>query len=140
MALLRGVNEDPLPDGEVDIFEWYGNGAGQREPRSMPHRTGRHWKRKNIPDGRRRLAHLANALGRRRIQILADYAAAQTVLQCAAQTHCRAWQSHRQAVAVQQSRLLGMSPMFTLAVGGVVAGDPARVPTLADAHRLVRIW
>src|SRR5690242_1849163 len=20
-----GVNEDPLPDGEVDIFEWYGN-------------------------------------------------------------------------------------------------------------------
>ena len=28
------VNEDPLPDGEVDIFEWYGNGSGLREPRS----------------------------------------------------------------------------------------------------------
>ena len=22
-----GVNEDPLPDGEVDLFEWYGNGS-----------------------------------------------------------------------------------------------------------------
>jgi glycosyl hydrolase family 16 len=21
------VNEDPVPDGEVDVFEWYGNGA-----------------------------------------------------------------------------------------------------------------
>ncbi|EUA53582.1 glycosyl hydrolases family protein 16 [Mycobacterium intracellulare 1956] len=36
-----GVNEDPLPDGEVDIFEWYGNGDWAPAPRSTRRPTGR---------------------------------------------------------------------------------------------------
>ena len=59
-----GVNEDPLPDGEVDIFEWYGN--GQWAPGTTVHAAsnGKTWEGKSIPglvDGA--LAHLANALG-----------------------------------------------------------------------------
>ena len=58
------VNEDPLPDGEVDIFEWYGN--GEWAPGTTVHAAsnGKTWEGKSIPGyGRRRLAHLANALG-----------------------------------------------------------------------------
>ena len=58
------VNEDPLPDGEVDIFEWYGNGAmgpGYHGPRGIQRENlGREIDSRN---GGRRLAHLANALG-----------------------------------------------------------------------------
>ena len=58
------VNEDPLPDGEVDFFEWYGNGElgpGNHGARGIQRENvGR-----EIDSGvdRRRLAHLANALG-----------------------------------------------------------------------------
>ena len=58
------VNEDPQPDGEVDIFEWYGNGRmgpGYHGPRGIQRENlGREIDSRN---GGRRLAHLANALG-----------------------------------------------------------------------------
>ncbi len=43
------VNEDPLPDGEVDIFEWYGN--GQWPPGTTVHAAsnGKTWEGKSIP-------------------------------------------------------------------------------------------
>lgn len=44
------VNEDPLPDGEVDIVEWYGNNAWA--PGSTVHAasTGRTWRGRDIPE------------------------------------------------------------------------------------------
>ena len=58
------VNEDPQPDGEVDLFEWYGNGAwapGYHGPRGIQwENLGREI---DSRDGGRRLAHLAHALG-----------------------------------------------------------------------------
>ena len=44
-----GVNEDPLPDGEVDVFEWYGN--GQWAPGTTVHAAsnGKTWEGKSIP-------------------------------------------------------------------------------------------
>ena len=58
------VNEDPQPDGEVDLFEWYGNGAwapGYDGPRGFQwENLGREI---HSRDGGRRLAHLAHALG-----------------------------------------------------------------------------
>ncbi|WP_102141290.1 glycoside hydrolase family 16 protein [Mycobacterium hubeiense] len=43
------VNEDPLPDGEVDVFEWYGN--GQWPPGTTVHAAsnGKTWEGKSIP-------------------------------------------------------------------------------------------
>jgi hypothetical protein len=43
------VNEDPLPDGEVDIFEYYGN--GQWAPGTTVHAAsnGKTWEGKSIP-------------------------------------------------------------------------------------------
>ena len=43
------VNEDPQPDGEVDIFEWYGN--GQWAPGTTVHAAsnGKTWEGKSIP-------------------------------------------------------------------------------------------
>jgi beta-glucanase (GH16 family) len=44
------VNEDPMPDGEVDIFEWYGN--GQWAPGTTVHAAsnGKTWEGKSIPE------------------------------------------------------------------------------------------
>ena len=66
------VNEDPLPDGEVDIFEWYGNGVWPPGTTVHAASNGKTWEGRSIPglvDGG--VAQLANALGRRRFQILA---------------------------------------------------------------------
>ena len=43
------VNEDPLPDGEVDVFEWYGN--DQWAPGTTVHAAsnGKTWEGKSIP-------------------------------------------------------------------------------------------
>ncbi|MDI3315956.1 MAG: glycoside hydrolase family 16 protein [Mycobacterium sp.] len=43
------VNEDPMPDGEVDVFEWYGN--GQWPPGTTVHAAsnGKTWEGKSIP-------------------------------------------------------------------------------------------
>ncbi|MDT5341045.1 MAG: hypothetical protein QOE52_229, partial [Mycobacterium sp.] len=43
------VNEDPQPDGEVDLFEWYGN--GEWAPGTTVHAAsnGKTWEGKSIP-------------------------------------------------------------------------------------------
>ena len=66
------VNEDPLPDGEVDVFEWYGNDVWPPGTTVHAASNGKTWEGRSIPrTGRRRVAQLAHALGRRRVQILA---------------------------------------------------------------------
>ncbi len=58
------VNEDPQPDGEVDVFEWYGNGAmGSRYDRPRGIQREDLGREIDSRDGGRRLAHLAHALG-----------------------------------------------------------------------------
>ena len=42
------VNEDPLPDGEVDIFEWYGNGNWAPGTTVHAASNGRTWEGKKI--------------------------------------------------------------------------------------------
>jgi hypothetical protein len=44
------LNQDPLPDGEVDVMEWYGN--GQWPPGTTVHAAsnGKTWKGKSIPE------------------------------------------------------------------------------------------
>ena len=43
------VNEDPLPDGEVDIFEWYGNGSWPPGTTVHAASNGKTWEGKSIP-------------------------------------------------------------------------------------------
>ncbi len=43
------VNEDPLPDGEVDIFEWYGNGNWAPGTTVHAASNGKTWEGKSIP-------------------------------------------------------------------------------------------
>jgi glycosyl hydrolase family 16 len=43
------VNEDPLPDGEVDIFEWYGNEAWAPGTTVHAASNGKTWEGKSIP-------------------------------------------------------------------------------------------
>ena len=100
-----GVNEDPLPDGEVDIFEWYGNGDWAPGTTVHAASNGKTWEGKSIPglvDGgwhtwRMHWAEDGFHFCARR----------GTVLQRSEQTHPRPRRrSRRHAVAVQQSRLL----------------------------------
>ena len=43
------VNEDPEPDGEVDIFEWYGNGVWPPGTTVHAASNGKTWEGKSIP-------------------------------------------------------------------------------------------
>jgi hypothetical protein len=43
------VNEDPLPDGEVDVFEWYGNGIWGPGTTVHAASNGRTWEGLKIP-------------------------------------------------------------------------------------------
>ena len=43
------VHEDPLPDGEVDIFEWYGNGSWPPGTTVHAASNGKTWEGKSIP-------------------------------------------------------------------------------------------
>lgn len=42
------VNEDPLPDGEVDLFEWYGNGSWPPGTTVHAASNGKTWEGKSI--------------------------------------------------------------------------------------------
>ncbi len=44
------VHEDPLPDGEVDIFEWYGNGSWPAGTTVHAASNGKTWEGKSIPE------------------------------------------------------------------------------------------
>ena len=44
------VNEDPLPDGEVDVVEWYGNGEWPPGTTVHARSDGHTWEGKSIPE------------------------------------------------------------------------------------------
>jgi hypothetical protein len=134
-----GVNEDPLPDGEVDIFEWYGNGAWPPGTTVHAASNGKTWEGKSIPglvDGgwhtwRMRWAEDG-------FQFSRDGAPYFSVPPKPIHVHGGApddfrWPFNKPGYF--------MTPMFTLAVGGVGAGDPAAgtfpATMLVD---YIRIW
>ena len=43
------VNEDPVPDGEVDVFEWYGNGKWPPGTTVHAASNGKTWEGRSIP-------------------------------------------------------------------------------------------
>ena len=43
------VHEDPLPDGEVDVFEWYGNGKWPPGTTVHAASNGKTWEGRSIP-------------------------------------------------------------------------------------------
>ncbi|GFG63718.1 beta-1,3-glucanase [Mycobacterium kubicae] len=133
------VNEDPLPDGEVDIFEWYGN--GQWPPGTTVHAAsnGKTWEGKSIPglvDG-----------GWHTWQMRWDESGFKFSRDGAQYFSVPPKPIHVAGGAPDDFRWpfnnpgYWLSPMFTLAVGGVGAGDPAagRFPAsmLVD---YIRVW
>jgi hypothetical protein len=118
-----GVNEDPLPDGEVDIFEWYGN--GQWAPGTTVHAAsnGKTWEGKSIPglvDGAWHTWQMRwDTDGFKFSRDGAEYF---KVPPKPIHVHGGAPDDFRWPF---NNPGYWMTPMFTLAVGGVGAGDPA---------------
>jgi Glycosyl hydrolases family 16 len=48
-ASFWAVNEDPVPDGEVDVFEWYGNGKWPPGTTVHAASNGKTWEGRSIP-------------------------------------------------------------------------------------------
>jgi hypothetical protein len=120
------VNEDPLPDGEVDIFEWYGNGAWP--PGSTVHAAsnGKTWEGKSIPglvDGawhtwRMRWDTDGFKFWRDYVDGAKPYfSVPPTPIQVSGRPGDLRWPFSNPGYWIQ--------PMFTLAVGGPGGGDPA---------------
>jgi Glycosyl hydrolases family 16 len=116
------VQEDPLPDGEVDIFEWYGN--GQWPPGTTVHAAsnGKTWEGKSIPglvDGawhtwQMRWDENGFAFSRDGAQY---FSVPPKPIPVHGNPDDKRWPFNNPGY--------WMTPMFTLAVGGVGAGDPA---------------
>jgi hypothetical protein len=120
------VNEDPLPDGEVDIFEWYGNGDWAPGTTVHAASNGKTWEGKSIPglvDGgwhtwRMRWDEDGFKFWRDYVDGAAPYF---SVPPKPIQVHGRPgdmrWPFNNPGY--------WLSPMFTLAVGGPGGGNPA---------------
>ncbi|WP_108922203.1 glycoside hydrolase family 16 protein [Mycobacterium montefiorense] len=118
-----GVNEDPLPDGEVDIFEWYGN--GQWAPGTTVHAAsnGKTWEGKSIPglvDGAWHTWRMH--WGEKGFEFSRDGSEYFKVPNKPIHVAGGAPDDFRWPFNIPG---YWMTPMFTLAVGGVGAGDPA---------------
>ena len=120
------VNEDPLPDGEVDIFEWYGNGNWPPGTTVHAASNGKTWEGKSIPglvDGgwhtwRMRWDEDGFKFWRDYVDGAKPYFSVppKPIPVHGNVTDLR-WPFNNPGY--------WLSPMFTLAVGGVGAGDPA---------------
>jgi hypothetical protein len=135
-----GVNEDPMPDGEVDVFEWYGN--GEWAPGTTVHAAsnGKTWEGKSIPglvDGdwhtwQMRWAEDGFHFSRDGV---APYFSVppKPIHVYGGPPEDKRWPFNNPGYWI--------TPMFTLAVGGVGAGDPAAgtfpASMLVD---YIRIW
>ncbi|OBI05070.1 glycoside hydrolase family 16 protein [Mycobacterium scrofulaceum] len=134
-----GVNEDPLPDGEVDIFEWYGN--GQWAPGTTVHAAsnGKTWEGKSIPGLVDSNWHTWRMhWGEEGFEFARDGAEYFKVPNKPIHVAGGAPDDFRWPFNIPG---YWMTPMFTLAVGGVGAGDPAAgnfpASMLVD---YIRIW
>jgi hypothetical protein len=117
-----GVNEDPLPDGEVDIFEWYGNGSWPPGTTVHAASNGKTWEGRSIPglvDGGWHTWQMHWAVDG--FHFARDGAPYFSVPNKPIPVHGNPsdlrWPFNNPGY--------WMTPMFTLAVGGVGAGDPA---------------
>jgi hypothetical protein len=134
-----GVNEDPLPDGEVDIFEWYGN--GQWAPGTTVHAAsnGKTWEGKSIPglvDGNWHTWRMH--WGEEGFEFSRDgseyFKVGNKPIHVAGNPpEDMRWPFNNPGY--------WMTPMFTLAVGGVGAGDPAAgVFPASMLIDYIRVW
>jgi Glycosyl hydrolases family 16 len=117
------VNEDPLPDGEVDFFEWYGNGDWAPGTTVHAASNGKTWEGRSIPgmiDGNWHTWQMH--WGEDGFHFSHDGAPYFTVPNKPIHVHGGAPDDFRWPF---NKPGYWMSPMFTLAVGGVGGGDPA---------------
>src|ERR1700761_7574989 len=122
-----GANEDPMPDGEVDVFEWYGN--GEWAPGTPVHAAsnGKTWEWKSIPGmvddawhtWRMRWDEDGFKFWRDYVDGAKPYFSVppKPIHVFGAPPEDKRWPFSNPGY--------WMTPMFTLAVGGVGAGDPA---------------
>ena len=141
LAGVLGVNEDPLPDGEVDVFEWYGN--GQWAPGTTVHEAsnGKTWEGKSIPGLVDNGWHTWRMhRGEDGLTFWRDYVDGAEPYFHVPPTRSGVGQARRPAVPFDISGHW-MQPMLTLAVGGPGGGDPARgqfpAAMLVD---YIRVW
>ncbi|HEY6647910.1 MAG TPA: glycoside hydrolase family 16 protein [Mycobacterium sp.] len=136
------VNEDPLPDGEVDVFEWYGNGNWPPGTTVHAASNGKTWEGKSIPgmvDGawhtwRMRWDQDGFKFWRDYVDGAKPYfAVPPKPIQVSGRPEDWRWPFNNPGY--------WLSPMFTLAVGGVGAGDPA-AGTFPAAFLIdyIRVW
>jgi hypothetical protein len=120
------VHEDPLPDGEVDIFEWYGNGSWPAGSTVHAASNGKTWEGKSIPglvDGgwhtwRMRWDEDGFKFWRDYVDGANPYfSVPPKPIQVSGRPDDWRWPFNNPGY--------WLNPMFTLAVGGVGAGDPA---------------
>ena len=138
-----GVNEDPLPDGEVDIFEWYGNGSWAPGTTVHAASNGKTWEGRSIAglvDGawhtwRMRWDEGGFAFWRDYVDGAKPYFTVppKPIHVAGGAPDDFRWPFNNPGY--------WMTPMFTLAVGGVGAGDPA-AGTFPAAMLIdyLRIW
>jgi hypothetical protein len=138
-AAFWGVNEDPLPDGEVDVFEWYGNGSWPPGTTVHAASNGKTWEGKSIPglvDGGWHTWQMHWAEDG--FHFSRDGAQYFSVPNKPIHVHGGAPDDFRWPF---NNPGYWMTPMFTLAVGGVGAGDPAAGTYPADMLvDYIRIW
>ena len=120
------VNEDPLPDGEVDVFEWYGNGNWAPGTTVHAASNGKTWEGKSIPglvDGawhtwRMRWDQDGFKFYRDYVDGAQPYfSVPPKPIQVSGRPDDWRWPFNNPGYWLQ--------PMFTLAVGGPGGGDPA---------------
>jgi hypothetical protein len=136
------VNEDPLPDGEVDIFEWYGNDRWAPGTTVHAASNGKTWEGKSIPG----LVDNAWHTWRMRwdedgFRFWRDYvdgaepyfAVPPKPIQVSGRPEDWRWPFNNPGYWMQ--------PMFTLAVGGPGGGNPAlgQFPA-AMLVDYIRVW
>jgi hypothetical protein len=124
-----GVNEDPLPDGEIDVFEWYGNGSWPPGTTVHAASNGKTWEGRSIPglvDGGWHTWQMHWAEDG--FHFARDGAGYFSVPNKPIPVHGNPsdtrWPFNKPGYF--------LTPMFTLAVGGVGAGDPAAAHYPAD--------
>jgi beta-glucanase (GH16 family) len=120
------VNEDPVPDGEVDIFEWYGNGSWPPGTTVHAASNGKTWEGRSIPGlvdgGWHNWRMLWDEDGFKFWRDYVDgakpyFSVPPKPIQVHGNPSDLRWPFNNPGYF--------MTPMFTLAVGGPGGGDPA---------------
>jgi hypothetical protein len=136
------VNEDPLPDGEVDMFEWYGNGNWAPGTTVHAASNGKTWEGKSIPglvDGGWHTWRVH--WGEDGFKFWRDYVDGAKPYFSVPNKPIPVHGNVTDLRWPFNNPGYWLSPMFTLAVGGVGAGDAA-LGTYPAAYLVdyIRVW